>query len=447
MPSPTKKHFCLVPWGINNKMAPINPEDIAFASRDTFREIFQTSAEGIIMIDVTGKILLSNPVSEKMFGFAPETLVGHGIEDLLPARYRGKHLDFRRQFNEQPEPRRMGVGRDLKALRFDGSEFPVEISLSFTKVNKHVLSIAFITDISLRKVAEEALKRSEEQLIEYAAELEKKVKSRTEALNLSVHKLEELNKDLQEQILVRERAEEETRKALEKERELNELKSKFVSIASHEFRTPLSAILSSTSLIQQYHQRGEISKMDKHIFRVKSSIHHLTSILNDFLSLGKLEESRIEVAAELVALHSFFEEIKEELKPTLKEEQQLIIHFNQPELNFQSDPRILRGVLFNLVSNASKYSNSGKSIHLTATYTDESLTIEVRDEGIGIPQPEVKHIFERFFRASNSSHIQGTGLGLNIVKRYIELLDGMISFSSELGKGSSFVFTLPLNRS
>lgn len=398
------------------------------------------------MIDMTGKILLANPVSEKMFGFDPETMVGHTIEDLLPLRYRGKHLDFRKQFNEHPEPRRMGIGRDLKAQRLDGSEFPVEISLSFTNIENQVLSIAFITDISLRKIAEDALKRSEEQLIAYAAELEKKVKSRTEALNLSVQKLELLNKDLQQQILVREQAEEETRKALEKERELNELKSKFVSIASHEFRTPLSAILSSTSLIQQYQLRGEVTKMDKHISRVKSSVHHLTSILNDFLSLGKLEEGRIEVATEIVALHSFFEEIKEEIKSTLKEDQQLVINFTQPELSFQSDPRILRGILFNLVSNASKYSDSGKSIRLSATYTEDSVTVEVRDEGIGIPQHEVKHIFERFFRASNSSNIQGTGLGLNIVKRYIDLLKGTISFTSELGKGSSFIIILPINR-
>jgi len=426
-------------------MSPINPLDIALASRDTFREIFQTSAEGIIMIDISGKIVLANPVSEKMFGFAPETMVGHGLEDLLPVRYRGRHLDFRKNFNEHPEPRRMGIGRDLKALRLDGTEFPVEISLSFTNINSQVLSIAFITDISLRKIAEDALKRSEEQLIAYAAELEKKVKSRTEALNLSVHKLELLNRDLQQEILVREHAEEETRKALEKERELNELKSKFVSIASHEFRTPLSAILSSTSLIQQYQQRGEIAKMDKHIARVKSSVHHLTSILNDFLSLGKLEEGRIELATELIALHSFFEEIKEEIKSTLKEEQQLLIQFNQPELSFHSDPRILRGILFNLVSNASKYSGLGKSIYLSATYTEQYVSIEVRDQGIGIPATEVKHVFERFFRASNSSNIQGTGLGLNIVKRYIELLNGSISFSSELGKGTSFVFILPLN--
>jgi PAS domain S-box-containing protein len=204
-----------------------NPLEIPFVSSDPFREIFQTSAEGIIMIDKTGKILLANPVSEKMFGYTPDTLAGHSIEDLLPVRYRGKHIDFRKQFNDHPEPRRMGVGLDLKALRLDGTEFPVEISLSFTNINNQMLSMAFITDISLRKIAEDALKRSEEQLIEYAAELEKKVKSRTEALNISVQKLEKLNKDLQQQILVRKQAEEDTRKALEKERELNELKSKF----------------------------------------------------------------------------------------------------------------------------------------------------------------------------------------------------------------------------
>jgi PAS domain S-box-containing protein len=428
-------------------MPATNPLEIPFVSSDTFREIFQTSAEGIIMIDKAGKILLANPVSEKMFGYSPDTLAGHSIEDLLPMRYRGKHLDFRKQFNDHPEPRRMGVGRDLKALRLDGTEFPVEISLSFTNINNQMLSMAFITDISLRKMAEDALKRSEEQLIEYAAELEKKVKSRTEALNISVQKLEKLNKDLQQQILVRKQAEEDTRKALEKERELNELKSKFVSIASHEFRTPLSTILSSTSLIQQYQSRGEISKMDKHIARVKSSVNHLTGILNDFLSLGKLEEGRIEVATEIVSLRSLFEEIKEEIKSVLKEQQQLVINFAQPELNFLSDPRILRGILFNLVSNAAKYSDPGKTIQLNATYTDDKITIDVCDEGIGIPPSEVKHIFERFFRATNSANIQGTGLGLNIVKRYIDLLKGDISFISETGKGSTFTITLPINKS
>lgn len=425
-------------------MSEEKPLEISFVSSDTFREIFQTSAEGIIMIDESGKILLANPVSEKMFGYEPEKLPGHLLEELLPERYRGRHLGFRKQFNQHPAPRRMGVGRDLQALRLDGSEFPVEISLSFTNMNNQMLSMAFIMDITQRKLAEDALRKSEEQLIEYAAELEKKVQSRTEALNLLVQKLEKANKDLERQILVRERAEEDARKAFEKERELNELKSKFVSIASHEFRTPLSAILSSTSLIKQYKERGELNKVDKHLDRVKSSVNHLTSILNDFLSLGKLEEGRIEVTVEKVSLSSFFDEIKEEVKPALKATQHLIIDLDEPEKHFYTDSKVLRNILFNLISNASKYSDPGKKIQVGIRSTEDHVTIEVQDEGIGIPPADVKHIFDRFFRASNASHIQGTGLGLNIVRRYIDLLGGNITFKSEEGKGSTFTITLPV---
>ena len=425
-------------------MSAEKPLEISFVSSDTFREIFQTSAEGIIMIDETGKILLANPVSEQLFGYAPTTLIGLTLETLLPERYRGRHLDFRKQFNEQPTQRRMGIGRDLQALRLDGTEFPVEISLSFTRINDQILSMAFITDISKRKAAENALKKSEEQLIEYAAELEKKVQSRTEALNLSVAKLEKANRELQKQIIVRKLAEEEVRKSLEKERELNDLKSKFVSIASHEFRTPLSSILSSTSLIKQYRDRGNMDKIDKHIDRVKSSVNHLTSILNDFLSLGKLEEGRIEVNKESVSLFSFFDEIAEEVKPVLKEGQQLIIDLKQPQNDLYTDPKVLRSVLFNLISNASKYSDPGRNIHLEISAGDALVSMNIQDEGIGIPTSEVKHIFERFFRASNAANIQGTGLGLNIVRRYIELLGGNITFKSQEGKGSTFTITIPI---
>ncbi|CAN5386152.1 hypothetical protein BH09BAC3_BH09BAC3_14320 [soil metagenome] len=418
------------------------PLEISFISSDTFREIFQTSAEGIIMVDVNGKILLANPVSEKMFGYEHDTLVGRKLEELLPVRARGMHLAFRKGFNEAPSPRSMGIGRDLQALRLDGTEFPVEISLSYTRMNDQLLSMAFITDISQRKVAEDKLKKSEEQLIEYAGELEKKVQSRTEALNLTVSKLEQANTDLQNEIRIRQEAEEETRKALEKERELNELKSKFVSIASHEFRTPLSAILSSTSLIKQYRDRSELEKMDRHIDRIKSSVQHLTAILNDFLSVGRLEEGRIEVVVEPITLDTFFNEINEEVKPILKPNQRLMYHHQQGTEIVHTDAKVLRSILFNLISNASKYSDDGKRIWLNVTETGNEILIEIKDKGIGIPSQDVKHIFERFFRAGNSSTIQGTGLGLNIVKRYVDLLEGSITFTSTEGEGSSFIITL-----
>ena len=421
-----------------------NPLELSFVSGETFREIFQTSAEGIIMVNERGKILLANPVCEKMFGYAPETLAGRNLDDLLPERYRSRHAHYRSDFNSNPSPRRMGVGRDLQALRQNGSEFPVEISLSYTLLKDRMVIMAFITDITQRKIAEDALRRSEEQLIEYAAELEKKVQLRTEALNLSVQKLENLNRELEQEVAVRKQAVEDAQKALVKERELNELKSRFVSIASHEFRTPLSAILSSTSLIHQYIARGESAKAEKHIERIKSSVDHLTNILNDFLSLGKLEEGRTEVNVEIVHISAFFADIQEEFQHTLKEGQQLTLNLLTREKNIATDPKILRSVLFNLLSNASKYSGNGKTIQLNVRSKSNTVEIEVVDEGIGIPQADVKHVFDRFFRASNSSNIQGTGLGLNIVKRYVELLDGQIGFSSTEGKGSIFTITLPI---
>jgi PAS domain S-box-containing protein len=409
----------------------------AVISNDAFREIFQSMSEGILIVDENGVIVVANPVAERLFGYEKNELTKLTLENLLPERYRGRHVSFRNNFNAHPEPRRMGFGRDLTALRKDGKEFPVEISLSFTQVKGNTLVMAFISDISERKKAEDALKRSEEQLIVYAAELEKKVQTRTEALNNTI-------KELENEVTERKKAEEESRKALERERELNELKTKFVSIASHEFRTPLSTILSSASLINQYKNKGELDKVEKHVLRIKSSVNHLTGILNDFLSLGKLEEGVLDLQLTTVNMEEFFGEIVEEIKASLKEGQSVEVQCSKEITGLQTDPRILRNILFNLISNASKYSDPDKKIRLTCEAEKETVVFLVKDEGIGIPKEDVKHIFERFFRASNVTNIQGTGLGLNIVRRYVELLSGTISFSSEYGKGSTFKVTIPI---
>lgn len=412
----------------------MNPHPLV--TDDAFREIFHSMSEGIVMVDEKGKIVIANPIAEQIFGYQKDELIGHTMEVLVPGKYSGNHSHLRKGFNAHPEPRRMGVGRDLTALKKDGTEFPVEISLSYTRVKGNLLVMAFISDISERKKSEEALKRSEEQLIVYAAELERKVQSRTEALHKTIG-------DLEKEVNDRKKAEEETRKALEKEREFNDLKTKFVSIASHEFRTPLSTILSSISLIDQYKQRNEPDKIDKHIARVKSSVQHLTAILNDFLSLGKLEEGKVEVVNESINLESLFQDIVEEVKASLKEAQQIKLTLSAAP-TILSDSRILRIILFNLISNASKYSDVGKDIEITVTVNSQSLVIAIRDHGIGIPDEDRKHLFERFFRAGNVSNIQGTGLGLNIVKRYVELLNGRITFDSVYKKGSTFIVTIPL---
>jgi PAS domain S-box-containing protein len=432
-----KHDFCHVLRG--RYIAAMSSEPaISLVSNDAFREIFQSMSEGIIMVDENGNIVVANPIAEQMFGYEKNGLNGLTLEDLLPERYRGRHVSLRKGFNAHPEPRRMGFGRDLTALRKDGIEFPVEISLSYTQVKGNLLVMAFVSDISQRKKAEDAIKKSEEQLIVYAAELEKKVEARTEALHKTIQ-------DMEKEVLERKKAEEEVRKSLEKERELNELKSRFVSIASHEFRTPLSTVLSSASLIQQYKEKGELEKVDKHVQRIKSSVNHLTTILNDFLSLGKLEEGKIDIKKETFNVEEFFHEITEEVKASLKEGQSIKITCDESIQSINTDARILRNILFNLISNASKYSAVQKNIYLTCTRKNDKMIFRVGDEGIGIPPQEQKHIFDRFFRASNSGNIQGTGLGLNIVKRYAELLEGTISFESEYGKGSTFIVTIAAN--
>lgn len=408
-----------------------------FSSNETFRQIFQSSVEAIIMVDKSGTIQLANPVSERMFGYERDGLLGLLIEDLLPDHLRKRHIAYRHEFNANPEPRPMGMGRDLIAKRRDGSEFPVAVSLSYTKINGELMVMAFVSDVTERKRADEALRRSEEQLLVYASELEKKVQSRTEDLNRTINALEK-------EVIVRKRAEEEARKALERERELNDLKSKFVSIASHEFRTPLSTVLSSASLIDQYSQRDEKDKVSKHVLRIKSSVNHLTSILNDLLSLGKLEEGKIDVVAELVPVSDFLKDVEEELASTLKTGQRLVVDCQAAPDTVNTDPRILRNILFNLISNASKYSDEDKPIFVTIMKQGKAVAFIVRDQGIGIPEEDQKFMFDRFFRASNAGNVQGTGLGLNIVKRYVDLLNGSISFTSELGKGSIFTVKLPL---
>lgn len=410
---------------------------MSFLSSETFRQIFQSSVEAIIMVDQRGKILLANPVSERMFGYEQDSLIGLVVEDLLPEQMRTRHTGYRQHFTAHPEPRPMGMGRDLIAKRKDGSEFPVSVSLSYTLIDEEVLVMAFISDVTERKKAEEALKRSEEQLLVYASELEKKVQSRTEDLNSTITALEK-------EVSERKKAEDEARKALDRERELNELKSKFVSIASHEFRTPLSTVKSSASLINQYIERNDIEKVGKHINRIKSSVDHLTSILNDFLSLGKLEEGKVDVNHESIQISEFLHEVKEEITPTLKHGQHIIIECDSQIENLNSDTRILRNILFNLISNASKYSDEGKMITIHCFADKRSVGFAIADQGIGIPAEDHRHMFDRFFRASNAGNVQGTGLGLNIVKRYVELLGGSISFSSEYGHGSIFTLTIPI---
>lgn len=404
---------------------------------DTFQSIFYSCVEGIFLVS-KGKIALVNPACEELFGYSANELKGMSVEELMPTEIRGKHVIDRGEYDKRPEPRQMGVGRDLVALKKDGTTFPVEISLNVAKVNNENVTIAYVIDISKRKEAEEELKRSEEQLLKYATELEQRVHDRTKKLNSAIEDLKKSNIDLEEQIKERIKAENEARIALEREKELNELKTRFVSMASHEFRTPLSAVLSSASLIGKYITDENKDKKLKHINRIKSSVGELTSILNDFLSLDRLDGGKLQVFPQQMLICEFLNELVDEMRQLMKTGQQLDLQCADPDSTFVTDPQILKQVLTNLLSNAIKYSPEESIVTLNAVLKSNGLEINVIDKGIGIPKADQRHLFDKFFRAHNAAHIQGTGLGLNIVKKYLELINGEINFKSTEGEGSSF---------
>jgi signal transduction histidine kinase len=329
------------------------------------------------------------------------------------------------------------------AARKDGSEFPIEVSLSHTKINGEFKVVSFVIDISTRKQMQEKLRKSEAQLITYAAELENQVKRRTEDLNRIVTRLEETNIQLQREISERQKAEQAAVAALQKERELNELKTRFVSSASHEFRTPLSSIMSSASLISKYLEVSTPEKAQKHVKKIKSSVKNLIDILNDFLSLGRLEEGKVELEISRIELHDFIQEVVSDVEGILKTNQRVEVLTPEVPLILECDEKLLRNIIINLTSNASKYSSDDDIIVISATKEGEMVRLSVTDQGIGIPEEEYHHLFKRFFRARNATNIQGTGLGLNIVKKYVELLDGEITFESILNQGTTFHVTVP----
>lgn len=403
----------------------------------TYQSIFYSCVEGIILVN-KGQISLANPQCEDLFGYTPEELIGMRVEELMPSDIRNKHEKNRKNFDKKPEPRQMGVGRDLIAQKKDGTKFPVEISLNVAKVNNEDVTIAHVIDISRRKETESELKRSEEQLLKYAAELEQRVQERTRKLNNAVEELQKTNAELEEQVKERIKAENEARIALEREKELSELKTRFVSMASHEFRTPLSAVLSSVSLIGKYITDENKDKKLKHINRIKSSVGELTGILNDFLSMDRLDAGKLEVFPQDILICEFLNEIADEMSQVTKKGQKLDFKCTKPDAHFCTDPQILKQGLVNLLSNAIKYSPEDSVVALNVDVVSDVLSIEVIDQGIGIPQADQKHLFDKFFRAHNASHIQGTGLGLNIVKKYLELIQGEINFESKEGKGSTF---------
>jgi PAS domain S-box-containing protein len=381
--------------------------------------LFDNASMGIVMVDSTGMIQSINPFALKLFGYIIGEVINKPIEVLIPKRYHHKHVHHREGYIDNPRSRPMGLGMDLFGVKKDGTEFPVEVSLGTYENNGDQSVIAFLSDISVRKKAEVEIKKLND-------ELEATVEKRTRELTATMHELE--------------RSKEVLYKALEKEKELNELKTRFVSMASHEFRTPLSTVLSSAYLIEKYTTTEDQPKRDKHLQRIVSSVNMLTDILNDFLSLGKIEEGKIQVRLSEFNIKENIRVIIDEINNTVKKGQEIVYeHFGESIVLL--DASLLKHIVMNLVSNASKFSTAPSPIEIKTTYDYSSLTLSVKDHGMGISKEDQQHLMERFFRGANAGNIQGTGLGLHIISKYAELMNGSVECKSELEKGTEFIIT------
>ncbi|MGV3609614.1 MAG: PAS domain-containing sensor histidine kinase [Fluviicola sp.] len=390
-------------------------------SKEGIDALFLHATEGILVTNSEGKITKINPSAEKLFGYEPGELTDQKIETLIPSRFSHQHQNHRTDYAHHPHARSMGLGMELFGLKKDGVEFPVEISLSpYSNVEGNFV-IAFILDITLRKEAELKLRN-------YSEDLEKQVKNRTLVLEEAIKELERTKKELDTSLV--------------KEKELNEMKSRFVSMASHEFRTPLTTMMSSLSLVSKYHDRNDRDNHSKHIRKIEKSIVNLTDILNDFLSVSKLEEGKVDNFPEAINLKQFLSDICSEMQGMLSGKQEITQDFSGEE-QVVLDPKLLRNILFNLISNAIKFSSEEGVIKLEVKVDGSVVSIAVKDHGIGISEQDQKHLFERFFRGGNATHIQGTGLGLNIVARYAELMHGKVTIESIQNKGTTVILSIP----
>lgn len=419
-------------------------QSILLENKELLQGIFYSAVDGIIVISSAGIILLANPAACKLFGYSTEEMTNRSINDLMPTPHKEAHDGYIKNYETTGKRKIIGIGREVQGLRKDGTLFPFDLSVSELVIGGERVYTGIVHDISAQKATQESIRKINDQL-------QLRVEERTERLAEVVNRLLETNNNLQKEIEERQQieqalreSEEEVKKALEKERELSELKSRFVSTASHEFRTPLSTILSSASLIERYATDEQQQQRVRHIQRIKSSVNNLIGILNDFLSLSRLEEGKTENDASVFDLQEMAVEIVEEMQVFIRQGQQIDYQYHGERSEVCINKQFLKNIVINLLSNAAKYSNEGSVIDFHLYLQENSLSIEVKDRGIGIPTDEQEHLFERFFRAKNAVNIQGTGLGLNIVKKYVDLMNGSISFESFLNEGTTFRVCVPL---
>ncbi|MBA4319046.1 MAG: hypothetical protein C0412_11665, partial [Flavobacterium sp.] len=397
-------------------------------SEEKYRTLIETVNTGIFMSTIDGQFIHANSTIADMAGYDS---VNEFLKVPSLSLYANR-ADRQILINELLD-KDFVKNYEILSLKKDGSSYWISISAVLIKdVNGNPVSIlGSIADINDRKQIEMELEK-------YRFHLEELIKERTT-------ELEKVNLLLQEDIIKQRESEEIVKSALLKEKELSELKSKFISITSHEFRTPLTTIISSAQLLGKYGRTWDEDRFLKHTERIQKSVQYLTNLLNDVLTISRTESGKIKFEPRLINLKNLCLSILEDISVQLTDKHKLNFEFLIPEEKQVIDEKLITFILFNLLSNAIKYSIDGGIVDFIVALEEKNLVFTIHDDGIGIPETDQSNLFEPFNRGQNVGTISGTGLGMSIVKRSVDIHGGSISFESKVNNGSRFFVRIPID--
>ncbi|MET4081965.1 two-component system sensor kinase FixL [Pedobacter sp. UYP30] len=387
--------------------------------------IIENAIDGLITMDERGIIETINPSACKLFHYSADEIIGQNISTLMPQPDRAFFESYLFHHRKDGYLNGFGMPRELVGIAKNGRQFPLRLGFSQVKYSGRIIYAGFIHDLTREKDAEGKLQ-------DHTALFEEQIEERTRSLRTNVSTLQ--------------KSQDELNLSLDKEKELHQLKSRFVSIASHEFRTPLSMVQLSASLIDSYSETMDRINIKKHVVKIKEAVLNITAILNDFLSLEKLDLGMVKPDISTFNLYEMASELAQEMQIALKGNQKIIFKHRGSDKMVNLDQNLLKNCIVILIDNAIKYSGSDSQIYFYTKVNEKNCTIRICDNGMGIPESDHKHLFQAFFRAHNTGKISGNGLGLSILSRYTGLMNGTVNFSSKINKGTLFTLTFPLNK-
>jgi PAS domain S-box-containing protein len=368
-------------------------------AEDRFRELLEAAPDAIIEVDEAGRIILMNAATEKLFGYSRGELLGQTVEALIPAQARMRHAEHRTQYRNHPATRPMGTGMTLLARRKDGSEFPVEISLSPVQSEEGLRVTAIVRDVTERKKFEEEIRAANQQLEARAREVER----------------------------------------------ADRLKTEFLASMSHELRTPLHTIIGFTDLLAEELEGPLNEKQKRFLSHVHQDSQHLLELINDILDLSKIEAGQMELHPSIFDARAVIADAINSVRPLANAKNIFLENRVEGDAFVRADPVRLREILNNLLGNAIKFTPEQGNVWIDAEAAAGRMKFTVGDTGIGISPEDQEAIFDKFRQVGPTTRglREGTGLGLAIVKRLVEMHGGTITVESEPGVGSRFHFTVP----